>query len=281
MTIWQADFYHLPPTPTQATRKWELLICDRDRSFIYTAQCDSADANPQWLAKQLKIAAQDKLPAKIQVFRPQALGLLSLAAQQIGIPIEATRHTQALKQELKQRATPNYHPLKLEQPPPQALPENIWGEEWTFASINSGEISDLFSDRPIPIKNIPEQFLPLNMGIASGISIPGVVVYGGKKSLILARWLEQQQPVWLTYIPTEVGQSGGLILETGLVDRWIFNTFDNQEFASVAQDYEQKKQASQGLHFLLIQPDNSGMTYTGFWLLKQLTIDKSVLNETK
>lgn len=275
MTIWQADFYHLPATPIQETRQWELLICNGDRSFIYTADCSSADANPQWLAEQLRAAAKEQSPTKIQIFRPQALGLLSLAAQQMEIPIEATRHTPALKQELQQRAakyqatTSNYNPSKLEQPPPQGLPENLWGEEWTFASVNSSEISQLFGDRPIPIKNIPEQFLPLNLGIASETAIPGVVVYGGKKSLILARWLEQQQPAFLTYIPTEVGQSGGLILETGLVDRWIFNTFDNREFASVAEDYEQKKQASQGLHFLLIQPDNSGMTYTGFWLLKQ------------
>lgn len=282
MTIWQVDFYHLPSQQTQLPRQWELVICPGDREayskgnrlFVYTAQCDSRDANPQWLAQQLTIAAQKgQLPTKIQVFRPQALSLLTLAAQQLNIPIEATRHTQTLKQELKQRASkyyPNYEPLKIEQPPPQALPENIWGEEWTFASIEAGEISELFSDRPIPIKDLPTQFLPLNLGIASEIAIPGVVVYGGRKSLILARWLEQQQPVCLTYMPTEVGQSGGLILETGLVDRWIFNTFSDPEFASVAADYEQKKQVSKGLHFLLIQPDNSGMTYTGFWLLMQV-----------
>ncbi|NEQ67039.1 MAG: DUF1092 family protein, partial [Symploca sp. SIO2D2] len=25
-----------------------------------------------------------------------------------------------------------------------------------------------------------------------------------------------------------------------------------------------------GLHFLLVQPDDSGMTYTGFWLLQNI-----------
>ena len=37
----------------------------------------------------------------------------------------------------------------------------------------------------------------------------------------------------------------------------------------LVQKYEQQKGDSQGLHFLLIQPDDSGMTETGIWLLKK------------
>jgi hypothetical protein len=151
---------------------------------------------------------------------------------------------------------------------PQPLPENLWGDGWNFANIAAGDLEDLFGDRPIPIREIPEAWLPINLKIASTIEIPGVVVYGGKKSLILARWLATEKPTSLNYIPTEVGQSGGLVLETGSLDRWIFNTFDRSDVSSIAQEYEHKKQASQGLHFLLVQPDTSGMTYTGFWLLK-------------
>ncbi|MGB3692248.1 MAG: Tab2 family RNA-binding protein, partial [Spirulinaceae cyanobacterium] len=61
--------------------------------------------------------------------------------------------------------------------------------------------------------------------------------------------------------------SGGLILAGGLVDRWIVATFEDEEVARAAKAYEERKQASQGLHFLLIQPDDSGMTTSGFWLL--------------
>jgi hypothetical protein len=52
------------------------------------------------------------------------------------------------------------------------------------------------------------------------------------------------------------------------VDRWILVTFEDAEVAQAAQVYEQRKQQSQGLHFLLVQPDDSGITYTGFWLLQ-------------
>jgi hypothetical protein len=272
MKIWQVDFYHFPSPKSNDSKKWKLVICDRDTTFTYNAECDSSQANVQWLEQQLISAAQDQLPSKLQIFRPQALNLLALAAEKLKIPVEATRHTEKLKNELKRQdklINPNYNPLAIDKPPPQPLPENIWGDQWQIAHISAGDIINLFSDRPMPIKHIPEDFLPINLGIASTIPLPGIVVYGGKKSMILARWLAEKQPVFLNYIPTEVGRSGGFILETGLADRWVFNTFESPQAASVAQDYEQKKQASQGLHFLLIQPDDSGMTYTGFWLLKQ------------
>ena len=99
--------------------------------------------------------------------------------------------------------------------------------------------------------------------------VPGIIVYGGKKSLQLAAWIEEQNPAYVNYIPTEIGKSGGFILETGLVDRWVFNTFESEQAAGIARSYEQKKQTAQGLHFLLIQPDDSGMTNTAFWLLKE------------
>ncbi|CCQ61618.1 hypothetical protein CWATWH0401_2677 [Crocosphaera watsonii WH 0401] len=87
--------------------------------------------------------------------------------------------------------------------------------------------------------------------------------------MYLARWLADNQPVSLNYIPTDVEKSGGLILESGLVDRWVLLTFEDSEMAQSAQKYEQQKEDSQGLHFLLIQPDDSGMTETGIWLLKK------------
>ncbi|MDJ0635346.1 MAG: Tab2/Atab2 family RNA-binding protein [Xenococcaceae cyanobacterium MO_188.B29] len=274
MKIWQIDFYYFPWLNTKEQKQWKLLICDRDGSLVYEAECLQAQANADWLIEQIQQAAKKKLPDKIQVFRPQALGLLSMAAEKLGIDIESTRRTSALKEELNKQARqygqqlPNYNPLALDKPPPQPLPEDLWGEQWNFASIAAGELEETFGDRPIPVIDLPESLLPLNLGISSAITVPGIVIYGGRKSLQIVRWLQQQQPVALNYIPTEVGKSGGLVLEVGLVDRWVFATFEDEAVAKAARNYEQSKQQSQGLHFLLVQPDDSGMTYTGFWLLR-------------
>ena len=271
MTTWQADFYY-HPTATEV-KQWELVICSDSATEvqpIYIAQCSAVDANADWLEQQIQLAAKDN-PERIEVFRPQCLGLIATAAERLGIPVEATRNTLVLKQALLDRYQHNlnYNPIALEKPVPQALPENLWGDEWQIANIAAGQIIDLFSDRPIPICRMPQKLYPLNLNLTSDIFIPGIVVYGGRKSMQLARWIEQQIPAFIDYIPTEISKSGGFILETGLVDRWVFNTFESPEAASIAEKYEQRKQQSKGLHFLLIQPDDSGITTTAFWLLRQ------------
>jgi RNA-binding protein Tab2/Atab2 len=152
--------------------------------------------------------------------------------------------------------------------PPQSLPEVLWGDRWRFASIMAGDITEVFSGRAIPIKHLPEEFFPLNLGISSTTAIPGTIVYGGRQSMQLARWLAERKPLSVTYVAAEVEAGGGLLLEADC--RWILATFSDREVAEAAAIYEMRKKLSQGLHFLIVQPDDSGMTYSGFWLLRSL-----------
>ncbi|MDJ0799990.1 MAG: Tab2/Atab2 family RNA-binding protein [Calothrix sp. MO_167.B12] len=264
MSIWQADFYRRSQPDKEGEVVWDLFICDRDRNFAYQATCPQSQANSTWVASQLKLAAGkagNKLPDVIQVFRPQSVSLITQSAMSLGINTEATRRTPALKQWLIEQQIS----IAIEKPPPVPLPENLWGEEWRFASIPAGDLVDVFAERPIPILAMPEFLLPINLGIASTQPIPGVVIYGGRRSLHLARWLQEANPVAINYI---AGEPDGLVLEAGLADRWIIATFEDKEVKSAAGTYQQRQQNSKGLHFLLVQPDDSGMTYSGLWLLK-------------
>jgi hypothetical protein len=277
MSVWQADFYRRPLRDAAGQVLWELLICDITSGFTYDALCPQPSVNVDWLVSQLQKATDTRgLPDVIQVFRPQSLNLFETAGQQLGVAVEATRHTPALKQWLQERALQypkqenytgeSYNPIAVDKPPPLPLPEKLWGDRWRFATLPAGNIEEAFAERPIPILEMPEFLLPLNLGLASTLPVPGIVIDGGRQSMRLARWLQDIQPVTLNYI---AGAPDGLILEAGLVDRWVVATFEDKDVAAAAQMYEQRKQVSQGLHFLLVQPDDSGMTYTGFWLLKQ------------
>lgn len=280
MNIWQADFYRRPLRDASGEVLWELLICNETGTFKYEALCPQSQVNANWLVSQLQLAAKKQLPDLIQVFRPQSLSLIELSGQRLGISVEPTRRTFALKQWLQERSRqyPSmdnytgepYNPLALDKPPPTPLPENLWGEQWRFATLPAGDVEEAFAQRPIPILNMPEFLLPINLGLASTVPVPGVVIDGGRQSMRLARWLQNVRPLALNYI---AGEPGGLILEAGLIDRWIVATFDDEEVAAAAQAYEQRKQLSKGLHFLLVQPDNSGMTYSGFWLLSNININ--------
>ena len=276
MGVWQVDFYRRPLRDATGQMLWELLICNSEGRLIYDGLCPQQYANIDWLVSQLQNAAgASGQPDVIQVFRPQSLGLVTAAGQKLGIAVEATRRTPALKQWLQARASQYpkqdnytgeaYNPIALDKPPPLPLPENLWGEQWRFATLSAGSIEEAFAERPIPILQMPELLLPLNLGLASTLPVPGVVIDGGRQSMQLARWLQDSEPVALNYM---AGAPDGLVLEAGLADRWIVATFEDQEVTAAAQTYEQRKQATKGLHFLLVQPDDSGMTYSGFWLLR-------------
>lgn len=278
MLIWQADFYRCPLKDEKGQTLWELLICASEsiNSFKFSALCPQSEANANWLVSQFSLAASGAdFPDRIQVFRPQSLSLIEAAGNKLGIKVEATRRTYALKKWLKEKAQEYnkigeiYNPLAIDQPPPLPLPENLWGEKWRFATIPAKDIEE-FGDRPIPILEIPEFLLPINLGLASTVIVPGVIIYGGRQSMRLARWLQESKPVSLNYL---VGEPSGLVLEASLSDRWIIATFEDPEVKASAQLYQQRQQLIKGLHFLLVQPDDSGITDSGFWLLRQLTVD--------
>ena len=276
MVVWQVDFYRPPLKDESGKKLWELSICDSDRSFELSILCPQSQANSSWITEQLRQVNQEKkLPDLMQVFRPQSLSLIEAAGKSLGIKVEATRRTIALKQLLEERAKQYpklanytgeaYNPVVLESPPPLPLPENLWGDRWRFAALPAGDIEDAFKSRPVPILEMPELLLPLKLGLASTVSVPGVIIDGGRQSMRLAQWLQEAKPCALNYIP---GSPDGLILEAGLVDRWVVATFEDSDVKAAGDVYQKRKELSHGLHFLLVQPDDSGMTYTGFWLLQ-------------
>ncbi len=274
--IWQADFYKRPLRSADGEVLWELVICEGNGRVVQIAFCPQSQVNADWVNQQVQaIALNESMPEVVQVFRPQSLSLLDTAFQSLGVPVEPTRRTAALKLVLQQRSqqyrtlpefTPQpYDPLALDQPPPAPIPESLWGDSWRFAAIAASDLELAFAEKPIPIRHLPESLLPHTLKLPSTLPIPGVIIYGGRQSMRLAQWLQEVQPVALNAIS---GEPDGLILDAGLVDRWILATFDDADAIAAAQTYRQRQQTSQGLHFLLVQPDDSGVTYSGIWLLQ-------------
>lgn len=277
MAIWQVDFYRRPLQDSSGKPLWELVVCDRDRSFAASAFCPQSEAGSEWVTAQFRefVSSSDDLPTHIQVFRPQTLHILERVGKTLNIAVEPTRNTPTLKTLLRNRANDYpkmegytnepYDPLALDTPPPLPLPNDLWGEEWRFAAIAAGDFDLMFGDRPIPIRDTPEERMPLTQGLASTTPVPGVVIYGGRQSMRLARWFAEVQPAFLSYIP---GDPDGLILDVGLVDRWVIATFTDPGAIAAAQTFQQRLAQSNGLHWLLVQPDDSGITYSGLWMLQ-------------
>lgn len=255
---------------------WELVLCCPEEEFIAHAFSQQSGATSSWLTAQLQaVIQQHPRPKHIEVFRPQSLSLITAAAKPLAIPVVATRRTALLKAHLHDRvgiyaSMPQYtgepyRPTQVESPPPLPVPEELWGEQWRFGAIAASDLTEFIEEQAIPIRDTPPSLYPLALKLASDTPIPGVIIDGGRQSMRLAQWLQTQHPVSLSYIP---GPPDGLILEAGLSDRWVLATFEDDAVAQAGQTFQKRQQASRGLHFLLVQPDNSGVTYSGIWLLQ-------------
>ena len=275
---WQLDFYRRP-LQENGTPLWELLVCDAEMDFSYGQTCLQSEANAMWLRSQIKVAIHRSgyRPSALQVFRPQTQTLTEVACRELDIPVQTTRRLPTLKQWMRQRTAwysnlpaytgEPYNPFSLDRPPPVPLPENLWGDQWRFAGLSNADLLRLQYE-PIPLRDVPPELMPLEIGLSSTVLIPGIVIDGGQQSMALAQWIESVRPAFAQYLP---GSPDGLILEAGLADRWVLATFDDADVQGAAQTFEQRKQVAKGLHFVLIRPDDSGMTYTGLWLLQEST----------
>lgn len=278
MTLWQVDFSARPLTNPQGQTLWELLIVDPSGQILHQAQCSQTQARFDWLIRQLEICIQKtgSCPERIQLFRPQSLSVFELAANELNLMVEPTRHTPALKRLLAVQAEryptaanytgEPYQPLHITSLPPVPVPDHLWGDGWQFTGLMAGELETHLITQPIPILSLRMDMLPSQLGLETSLFIPGVIIYGGHRSMTLARWCQEQNPAEVEFIP---GQPNGLIMSAGLRERWVLATFEDPQVRQSAQGFMTRRAAAKGLHFLLIQPDESGVTYTGLWLLQQ------------
>ena len=269
---WQVDFYRCPLADESGQTLWALVACSADRSVEKVAFCPQNMANSQWIRDRLQEwFRQYSVPETIQIFRPQSLATITQACERLGIPVESSRRTSALKQRLQIQAQlypqlegyrqEPYNPISIESAPPKAMPEEFQGDRWQFASLSRSDLLAL-TERVIPVKDC--SLLANLISIAPDASIPGAIFYADRRSLRLAQWLQTAKPVSLNFVS---GDPHGVVLEAGLSDRWVIATFTDPTVLDAASKFEHRKTATNGTHFLLIMPDDSGTTTSGLWIL--------------
>ncbi|UJB68082.1 Tab2/Atab2 family RNA-binding protein [Acaryochloris sp. 'Moss Beach'] len=279
MTIWQVDFDRRPLKNTEDYPLWELTVYDPQTQMACHRLCPEPNVSPDWLMGELQelFTLMGPTPTQFQVFRPRSLTFMEEVGKTLNISVVATRQTPGLKRVLQVRTQAyaqlpeytgqSYDPLAIEPLPPQPMPEHLWGDQWQFVTLAASELESVLLQRPIPLRTVPEMLWPSHLGLAADAKIPGVLINGGRRSMQLAQWLQQRQPASIQAMRAELS---GLIMAAGLNERYVLVTYDDADIVSAAQGFEQGKQGSQGLHFLLVQPDDSGVTYTGMWLLSSL-----------
>jgi RNA-binding protein Tab2/Atab2 len=149
-------------------------------------------------------------------------------------------------------------------PVPQPMPENLWGDRWQFVRLTAEDLEFRLLERSIPLREVSPLARPSEQAIVPNALIPGVVIEAGKQAMQLARWVAAQQPESLEAVNRELG---ALMLNTKR-DRWIMATYQDEAVKEAAENFEALKRENSGIHFLLIQPDDTGTTHSGLWILR-------------
>jgi RNA-binding protein Tab2/Atab2 len=149
--------------------------------------------------------------------------------------------------------------------PPQPLPEHLWGDLWQFVSLSAEALELRLWERPIPIREASSLALPSQQNLGATVPIPGILINAGRQAMALSRWLAERKPTQIAAVTLELG---AIILTTAQKERWILATYQDETVRDAGKTFESRKAQSNGIHFLLIQPDDSGVTHTGLWILK-------------
>lgn len=150
--------------------------------------------------------------------------------------------------------------------PPQPLPEYLWGDLWQFVNLSAEDLEFSLWERPIPIREMTSPvLLPSQQTLEGAVLIPGILINAGRQAMKLSRWLSGHQPKQITAVNLELG---AIILSTAQQARWILATYQDEAVRAAGQTFEARKAQSKGIHFLLIQPDDSGVTHSGLWILR-------------
>ncbi|MDB9524553.1 Tab2/Atab2 family RNA-binding protein [Oscillatoria sp. CS-180] len=280
-TVWEVDFYSRPILDENNKKRWEVLIseglqtvdADPEAAFRYSKFLSNTEVNSIELKKAIEeaIAQAPTPPDRIRFFRFSMQNMITRACEDLGLPVQASRRTLALKQWMDYRKTevypnePGYtdkpSPSVGAPPPaPQPLPDALIGQQWALVTLPAGDLADM-PEWPI---SFGEAFPTRFAGLEPDTLVPGLVMFSSR-ALPMAGWLSGLE---ISELRIEAGKVSRLILETGSADSWVVAVLNTPELQKEAQNFEATKARANQVHFLAVQDNPETEAFAGFWLMQ-------------
>ncbi|EIE22290.1 PsaB RNA binding protein [Coccomyxa subellipsoidea C-169] len=285
-STWELDFSSRPILDARGKKRWELLICSPDRSWVYSKWFPNNRIN----STQLKAALQEIIeaegavkPQTVRFFRGQMQTIISRALADLDIKPVPSRRCFSLIGLLEERLETVYKRaagysdkatslFTLDLGPPQDLPDALRGESWLFVQLPLGLLREEL--RAVDTRQtFGANFALASAGLADlpdDTPIPGVAVYS-RRAVPLAAWTSGLE---VANVAADADRAC-LVLETGVNQRWRYGNYQRTpENTADARAWEAAKIAARGLHFLVVQADEEADTSAGLWLLQARELPK-------
>jgi len=273
---WELDFYSRPVQGADGKKLWELLVTDAAGTFQHVEAVPSNCVNSRELRARVQrlIDASAVKPKTVRFFRAQMKNMINIALSELpGVECKPSRVTYRLNEWLEAReaevypSMPGYRKPRPEAQPiklPVKLPEQLRGEQYAFVTLPYAEFAEggSISDENIGFGALAP--LPAS-GLPPDTMVPGLAIFS-KRSTAIAAWLTG---VDLAFV-NAVLESREILLEVGLDTQYLLARMRTIGQTGEAQQYEEQKLRTRGLHFLSVQQGPESEQPDGFWLLKDV-----------
>ena len=284
-TVWEIDFYSRPIVDENNKKLWEVLIseglqtvdADPEQLFRYSKYLSNTEVNSIELGKAIEeaIAQAPTPPSRIRFFRFSMQNMITRACDDLGIAVQPSRRTLALKDWMDYRKRevypnePGYtdkpSPTVGAPPPaPRPLPDALIGQQWALVSLPAQDLADM-PEWPI---DFGEAFPTQVAEIEGNTLVPGLVIFSSR-ALPMAGWMSGLE---VSELRVEASTPPRLILETGSADSWIIAPLTTPELKQEATNFETAKAKANQVHFLAVQEDPNAEAFAGFWLMQGLQL---------
>ncbi|MBE9032339.1 Tab2/Atab2 family RNA-binding protein [filamentous cyanobacterium LEGE 11480] len=283
---WELDFYSRPIVDENNKKVWEILLCESQTGitppskplFKYAEYCANNQVNSIWIAEAMQraIAKAGESPDRIRFFRQSMNNMITKACGDINLIAMPSRRTFELSQWLQERMEKVYpeHPgykagsnasVVFPTTPPQRLPDALQGQKWQIVSLQAAAF-DEFDEWDV---DFGEAFSIKATGTANDALIPGLVIYS-PRATAMAAWMSGLELAAVNL--EQEGKQPCLVLETGVLDRWVLTPLPTPELKAEAERFEASKKAAGNIHFIALQTSPDVEEFAGFWMLRDVSL---------
>lgn len=276
---WELDCYSRPVLVEGKKKLWEILVTDSSGSLRICRALPSNKVNSREVRRVVEeiIDESDVKPDTIRFFRGAMFNMINIALSEIDVVAKPSRCTFALAQWIEERNRDVYPQMQgyqktmsgiggiggtfLDIRTAVKLPDALRGEKYAFVGL---PLAEFMKGGSISSENVGVGRLCLvDSRLPADSYVQGIVILTSRAKA-LASWLAGTE---VAGVKADL-RKRELVMETDIDNQYLMAKLDNDQRQEAA-NFEEGKDAVNGLHFISVQTDENDEP-AGFWLLREI-----------
>lgn len=277
---WELDCYSRPVLVDGKKKLWEVLVTDSTGNMRVCRSLPSNKVNSREVRRVIEdiINESEVKPDTIRFFRGAMFNMINIALLDIDVVAKPSRCTFALAQWIEERNRDVYPKMNGYQPTMSGmggiggtfldirtavkLPDALRGEKYAFVGL---PLAEFMEGGGVSNDNVGVgRLCPVDTSLPADSFVQGVIILTSRASA-LASWLAGTE---VAGVKADL-RKRELVMETDIDNQYLMAKL-NEDQRKEAANFEEGKDALNGLHFICVQRDENDDDPAGFWLLREI-----------